>query len=104
MSSPTQRSLQFLRDAGYQAWVVEYYNAFSRKRVDLFGCFDILAVGHGKTLAVQTTSASNVSARVKKIGDSEYVDKLREAGWELMVHGWDKGPNGRWRVREVDVS
>ena len=56
MSSPTTRSLAQLRERGYQVWVVEYWNAFSRKRVDLFGIFDILGVGNGETIAVQTTS------------------------------------------------
>lgn len=104
MSSPTQRSLKRLRDEGWTVWVVEYWNGFTRRRVDLFNAFDLLAVRGEETMAIQTTSASNVSARVKKIEANEYVPVLRKAGWGLMCHGWDKGPNGRWRCREVDVS
>lgn len=104
-TSPTGRSLAALRERGYMPWVVEYWNAFSRKRVDLFGCWDILAVGNGETLAVQTTSYSGVSARVKKIADNAFLADCREAGWRLEVHGWRKHPKtGRWVCRIVDVS
>ncbi len=103
-TSPTGRSLANIRERGYQPWVVEYWNAFSRKRVDLFGIFDILAVGNGETLAVQTTSGSNVSARVKKIAASEYIACCREAGWRVEVHGWRKSARNRWVLRIVDVS
>lgn len=102
--TPTQRSLAHLREAGYLAAVVERWNAHARIRQDLFGVIDILAVRDGETLAVQTTSGSNVAARVAKIGESDAVPHLRRAGWRILVHGWRKGANGRWALREVDVS
>ena len=104
MSSPTQRSLKSIKERGYAPWIVEYWNSFSRKRVDLFGIFDILAVGNGETLAVQTTSSSNVSARVKKIAASEYIAGCRESGWRVEVHGWRKNASNRWVLRVVDIS
>ena len=112
MSSPTQRSLKHLRDAGYKAWVTEYFNHHTRRRVDLFGAWDIAAVGNGEFLLVQTTSGSNVGARVKKIADNEYTGPLRDAGVRLEVHGWRqvkvKCKNGntvlRWKPRIIDVS
>ena len=103
-TSPTGRSLANIRERGYKPWVVEYWNAFSRKRVDLFGIFDILAVGNGETLAVQTTSGSNVSARVKKIAASEYIGFCRDSGWRIEVHGWRLNTKKRWVLRIVDVS
>ncbi|KGQ19896.1 hypothetical protein LF41_2403 [Lysobacter dokdonensis DS-58] len=103
-ASPTSRSLANIRERGYTPWVVEYWNSFSRKRVDLYGIFDIIAVGNGETLAVQTTSGANVSARVKKIADSEYIDAIRKSGWRVEVHGWRKSSRNRWVLRIVDVS
>lgn len=103
-TSPTRRSLKLLRDQGYSAWVVEYYNFFAKQRIDLFGIIDIVAVGDGKTLGVQTTSDSNVSARVHKIRESPYLQVLVESGWLIVVHGWRKGKNGRWKVREVEIN
>lgn len=71
--------------------VVERWNAFARIRQDLFGIIDIVALDEQQTLGVQTTSWTNVSARVKKITDSPHLPALLRAGWVLEVHGWKKG-------------
>jgi len=102
MSSPTQRTLAYLRKQGYTAVVTERWNQFAKVRQDLFGIVDVLAVKPGETLGVQCTSYENVSARVNKIADHESTPRLREAGWTLHVHGWTKGKRGAPRV--VDVS
>lgn len=102
--SPTQLSLERLRGDGYQAAVVEHWNAYIGIRQDLFGFIDILAVRGTETLAVQATSASNVSSRVHKIADSPHVAAVRDAGWRIVVWGWAKKKN-RWVLaREVDCS
>lgn len=100
--SPTQRTLKYLRAAGYNAWIVEHWNAFARKRQDLYGFIDVLGLRKGETLAVQCTSASNVSSRVKKISEHENTASVRDAGWRIEVHGWTKGKRGAPRI--VDVS
>lgn len=102
--SPTQRTLKHLRDQGYTCWVVEYYNYFSKKRVDLFGIWDIIAIRKDETVVVQTTASSGVSARIKKISESEHIGMCRDAGWKCVVHGWRKNAAGKWVLREVDVS
>lgn len=103
MSSPTQRTLKHLRDAGYPlVQVVERWNPYAGVRQDLFGIVDVLAVG-ADIVGVQATSASNVSKRVAKITDSPALPILRKAGVRVVVHGWRK-VNGRWTLREVDVS
>jgi carbonic anhydrase len=99
----TARSRKLLDAQGYTTANVEHYSTFTRRRHDLFGFVDILAIRKGETLAVQTTSASNVSARVRKIADHENVAAVRDAGWRIVVHGWRKVGN-RWQVREVDCS
>lgn len=101
--SPTQRSLRQLRREGWLATVVEYWHAPSRRRRDLYGLWDILAVRDGETLAVQTTS-TGVAARIRKISDSEVTPFLRRAGWRLQVHGWRKSAKGKYVLRVVDVS
>ena len=102
--SPTSHSLKNLRERGYEPWVVEYWNSFTRRRVDLFGIFDILAVGNGETIAVQTTSRSNMSARAKKIAESEYISGCRDAGWRIEIHGRYKDKRGWWQLKSLDVS
>jgi len=104
--SPTQLSLKKLRDEGYIAWVVETYNHITKTRRDLWNFADILAIRKDDILAVQATSYSNISSRVKKISLAEDVDAVREAGIRIEVWGWHQ-PRGKWtkwKVRIVDCS
>ena len=102
--SPTQRSLAHMRALGATVVVVEHYNWFSKSRQDLFGILDLVALLDGDTIGIQTTSAANVSARVKKITECEHLPALRKAGWTILVHGWRKGKDGKWALRVVDLS
>lgn len=103
--TPTQLTLRKLRDDGWPlVEVVEHWNPHARIRQDLFGFIDVLAVRRDETLAVQTTSAAGVSARLRKIADHPNIGAVREAGWRIVVHGWAK-KSGKWQLtREVDVS
>lgn len=83
--------------------VTERWNAFAKVRVDLFGIIDILCVSETEIVGIQATSASNVSARINKITDSEALPVLRKAGVRVLVHGWKK-VKGQWTLREVDLS
>ena len=103
MTSPTQRSLAHLRALGYRVAIVERWNPFARIKQDLFGVLDLLAVKDGEILGVQTTSGSNVAARIAKLAESEAVPDLRRAGMRLEVHGLRRLKAGR-QVRVVDVS
>ena len=101
--TPTQRSLKYLREQGYSVWIVEHWNHFARKRQDLFGCIDLLAIGHGHTLAVQTTSRDNTSTRCKKIVENDYYSEMIRSGWKIHVHGWGKLKDG-WQVKVVELN
>ncbi len=102
--TPTARSLKHLREQGYTCQVVERWNSFTKTRHDLWGIGDILCLRGAETLLVQTTSGDNVSKRVAKIADCEHLPAIREAGWRIICHGWRKGANGRYTLREVDCS
>lgn len=91
MASPTERTLAYLRERGYHPEVVEKWIPGARIRKDLWGFVDVLAIGPTHLLAIQCTSASNVSARVNKIADSELAPLLRTLGILIHVHGWSKG-------------
>lgn len=102
--SPTALTIDSLWADGCQlVQKVETWNPWAKKRNDLFECWDVLAIRDGQTIAVQTTSRSNISARVKKIAECESTAHLRKAGWILLVHGWDKH-EGIFRLKVVDVS
>lgn len=101
-TSPTQRSLKLLKDMGLRAQVVERWNAHARVRQDLFGVIDIVALDPAarRVLGVQTTSRSNMSARVTKIKESAEAKDWSICCGPIYVHGWDK-PKTRWRVRRI---
>ena len=100
--SPTQNSLKLLRQDYDLVQVVEHWNSFTRTRKDLW-CFDIIACKKDEICLVQTTSYSNLNARLKKITESGFLPSLREAGFRLLLHGWRKQKN-RWTYKEIDVS
>lgn len=103
-TSPTALTIDYLYSIGCTpVQKVEVWNAFAKRRVDLFGCWDILAIKGKETIAVQCTSRGNMSSRIKKIAESEYTPMLREAGWTLWVIGWDK-QDGKYRMKLEDVS
>jgi len=116
-TSPTQRSLKFLRDSGYTAWVAERWNSFAKIRQDLGGFGDIIAWKAGVGIvAVQTTTRAHQANRAAKIlTDPKVKPKAEEwvrAGGRIAVHGWAKvklrrgGLATRWELsfRELDLA
>jgi hypothetical protein len=106
--TPTARTLTEMRKRGYLADVVErtMRAGFRTWKRDCFGGFDVIAVGHGELVLVQTTSAANVSSRIAKVAQLPALAALRDANVRLLVHGWAEPTKTRrtWRLREVDVS
>ena len=108
--SPTQRSLSAMRRDGWTVCVVEKWIAQIRQRKDAYGFGDLLAcrIGQPGATLVQTTSGSNVSARLDKIRTIPEAGIWLAAGNRIEVHGWRKtGPRGMrkvWTCRKIEVS
>lgn len=107
-TSPTQRSLKLLRDAGWQVAIVEKWNQYVKIRQDLWGFGDLLACAAIPELDVhriaiiQTTTQANAAARLTKIVALPAAKKWIEAGGDIIIHGWRKvGPRGKRKVWEV---
>lgn len=103
-TSPTARSLKYLRGLGYIADVTERWIPRRNVRKDLFGFIDILAISDTEVLAVQSTGGDggNVAARVTKITEHENYSKVCKH-IRIVVHGWRKNAAGRWVLREVEL-
>lgn len=99
-ASPTQRSIEYLRAKGFLVAVVEKYNHHAKVTQDLFGVIDILAIRKNETLAIQTTSASNLASRRKKLLSHENLPLIQAAGWQVKLHGWRKNIKSKWVLRE----
>lgn len=102
--SPTQRSLEYLREQGYHCEVVERWNPWTKQRRDLWTWCDILAIRKDEVLAVQVTSGSHVAERIRKIQNSDTVSKVRDAGIRIEIHGWSKNAKGKYVIRVEDIS
>jgi len=104
MSSPTARTLARLRRLGYVADVVERWLAPVQRRKDYLGCIDIIAAKSGEpVLALQATSLSNVSARVKKARAAPGLTVWLATGHaSFQVWGWAK-QGDRWGVKVVEL-
>ena len=104
MKTPTQLSLEFLRDQGYTVAITEHWNAFAKIRQDLYGIIDLIAIKSGVpgVLGIQTTSKSNISARVNKSKQNSALLTWYKAGNRFLIHGWGK-ENGVWKLEEREV-
>ena len=87
---------------GYKCEVVESYNSFTKRKKDMFGILDMVAIGNEETLVIQMTSKSNMSSRIKKIQESDYFVELLRSKWRIIVIGWFKKPNGRYDFKEFE--
>lgn len=114
--SPTKRTLDRARKQGFHADVVERWigptgNPRLRKRRDLFGFIDIVALdGQPGLLGIQATTNVNAASRVLKIRIDcyELARTWLEAGNRIQVWGWAKkgarGVRKTWQVRIVDLQ
>jgi len=104
--TPTARSLAELRKQGYLAQVVEKWIPQARRRQDLFGCIDIVAIKSdlNGVLGVQTTTMVHMSERVKKMILEPSMRVWLQSGNELEVHGWRKmGKKGKRKFWQVET-
>jgi hypothetical protein len=119
MSSPTQRTLEYLRNQGYEAGVVERFLMIAGripKRFDLFGAIDVIAVHPDKPgcLGVQCCPSARLSDHRELIrnllADGDKGKGIRtwlHAGNRLSIFSWRLGgPRGKrktWIVTETEI-
>jgi len=89
---------KWLSSQGLDPLRVDHYDHMHSRSHDLAGILDFIAIGTGRTIGIQVTSVSNMSARQKKMKDSAWTQKFLSAGWEVWIVGWEKGANGRFEA------
>lgn len=112
MRSPTSLTLKNLRDRGYLPYVTENWNAYARVRKDLYGFIDVVALStkEAGVLGVQTTTGTNLSARVKKAEGLKAYYLWLSCGNAVEFHGWRKllekrgGKRKIWLPKIVRIS
>jgi hypothetical protein len=107
VTSPTARSLAECKKRQWPAQVVERFNTWSKKRIDLFGVIDIVAITPSGILGIQATSGSNHSARVAKALEEPRLRAWLAAGGKFAVWSWaKKGEREKrklWTLREEEA-
>jgi hypothetical protein len=110
--SPTARSLAYARGRGWLAHVVERWVPQARKRIDMFGCIDIVVVANlledmEQIIGVQATSGSNHSARVAKALEEPRLHRWCRAGGQFEVWSWalrgKAGTRKTYRLRRTMI-
>lgn len=110
MSSPTARSLAYLREQGFICDVVERRVPGTFITKDFLGMFDILGihVDIPGVLGVQTTSAGNQASRRTKVQESGHLSTWLAAGNRAHIHGWKlagkRGARKTWQVNVWNVE
>ena len=90
MVSNTQRTLKYLRELGYTAGMVEKWNPYAHIRQDLFGIIDIVAMGAGVLLGVQSCGDSGRAEHRRKLLGSANSLKWLQTGSGLWLVTWGK--------------
>jgi hypothetical protein len=104
--TPTARTLRFYRDQGFLIDVVERWLPRIGVRRDLFNCIDALAIMPDEPiLAIQSTVATCVSARLAKARATAALKIWLSTGARFVVIGWGLR-DGRWlpRIEEVTLD
>lgn len=92
-ASPTMLTLRMLRESGWIAEVVEFWQPYARKRKDFLGFIDIIALDAEKTVGVQCTSANHHAERREKAKKSKLLQHwLVSEHREFWVVSWAKKP------------
>lgn len=120
-TTPSERSMRLLRSEGYLVAKAERWNPFGGPRKmmrspcgcmvekaigitqDLYGWIDVLAIRANQrgVLAVQSTSSSNLAARIAKAMALPAFLTWLQAGNAAEFHGFIKRPVTKTRKREV---
>ena len=111
----TKRTLDWCKERSYTAQVVERWNAFAKRRIDLFGFVDLVFVTgepNSGITGVQCCATASLSARRDKIielfNTESKVTAWLKSGNSVEIHAWAKrGARGKRKVwtllREIVV-
>ncbi len=108
----TSRTLNYIRSQGWLADKVEQFNPYAGKfgkRKDMFGVIDIVALGEGRIIGIQSCGQA-FSEHKKKILESPEARRWLEYGGRLLLIGWRKiklhrgGKAMRWSPRIYEFT
>jgi len=90
--SNTSRTLEYIRSQGWEAGKVEQFNPYAGefgKRKDLFGIFDIIAMGEDGIIGIQSCG-QNFAEHDRTILNNPNSLTWIEKGGTILLIGWRK--------------
>ena len=92
MATTTERTRAWLKAEGWPLYQrVEFYNSYTRRRIDLYNIFDYLGVDpDGRIVGIQICATSGHAAHRKKIEDSDALPVWLAAGGHVLLISWRK--------------
>jgi hypothetical protein len=90
VTTPTQRTLKYLKDEGYTTAIVEKWNSHVKIRQDLFGIFDVLAMKEGSLVGVQISSYGSHAEHYTKLTVTKRDNTLcwLRTGNQIWLMSW----------------
>lgn len=108
---PAERTMELLRNQGYLVGKTEFFNTFTRTRVDLFGFIDLIAIRGDErgAIAIQACQAYDINKHIEKLRGKiekeskippEKIERARLAAQKrtLAVRTWLAAGNQIWMV------
>lgn len=103
--SNANKSKKLMSSFGYLCDVTEKRLPIPGRHVsvDMFNLVDLFCIDPdgGGNIGVQATSRGCVTEHIRKYMSPDLLPILMawiRSGERFCIHGWDKGPNGKWRV------
>lgn len=95
-----KKATDLAKSLGYTIQKTESWNHFAKVKNDFAGIADFLAWKPGKVgvLAIQVTSRSNHSSRVKKLLNSQNTPSWLASFNRIQVWSWDTKGMGKRRI------
>ena len=103
---PTKKTRELAKQRGWEIDSAESFNPYSGRKKDLFGFIDLIALDGETIIAIQATSGSNASARVKKILEEQahLAELWIRSGGRVLVIAWRKLKGQRaLQYREIEI-
>ncbi len=108
-TSPTQRTIRYLKDNGCICGVVERFNPYAGKfgiRQDLFGFIDIISIDPDRGIVGVQSCGQSFSEHIRKMTEerNEAMFEWLKYGYVILI-GWRKvklkrgGKAMRWKPR-----
>lgn len=100
--TPTQNTLNWFRERGYHAEIVETQQRHSFHKNDLLGFADILVLKKNEIALVQCTTTAHHADRKKKIISEIRAKLFLESGGKIYLQSWRA--DGTDRFEEIELS